>query len=163
MWRRLCRVIGRADLAELGVQDRRAREDDIERAVEQWTCERDADSAMNTLQQARVAAGVVRSPFDLAADPHLAARGFWQPVDRPFCGPHVQPSLPFREDATPYPVRHAAPTLGEFNEAVLGDILGLSRDELALLAAKGVIGTEALPPAPKGAKRNAVSQTGATA
>jgi crotonobetainyl-CoA:carnitine CoA-transferase CaiB-like acyl-CoA transferase len=163
MWRRLCGVIGRADLAELGVQDRRARENDIERAVEQWTRERDADSAMKTLQQARVAAGVVRSPFDLAADPHLAVRSFWQPVDRPFCGPHVQPSLPFREGGDPYPVRHPAPTLGEFNEAVLGEILGLSRDELALLAAKGVIGTEALPPTPKGAKRTAVSPTGATA
>jgi hypothetical protein len=60
-------------------------------------------------------------------------------------------------------VRHPAPTLGEFNEAVLGDILGLSPEELAALAAKGVIGTQALPPATKDAKRNAASPTGVMA
>ena len=161
MWRRLCDVIGRPDFAALDVRERRVREDEIERAIEEWTRDRGADDAMTILQGARIAAGVVRSPFDLAADPHLAARGFWQPVDRPFCGPHLQPSLPFREGFGPYPVRHPAPTLGEFNEQVLGDMLGLSPDELAILAAKGVIGTEALPPAPKDAKRK--SPTGVMA
>jgi hypothetical protein len=42
-------------------------------------------------------------------------------------------------------VRHAAPTLGEYNTAVLGGMLGLSEAELARLAETGVIGTEAVP------------------
>jgi crotonobetainyl-CoA:carnitine CoA-transferase CaiB-like acyl-CoA transferase len=92
---------------------------------------------------------VLRSPYDLAADPHLSARGFWQSVDRAFCGPHLQASLASREFAARYAIRRAPPTLGEFNRAVLGDILGLSDAELERLTRAGVIGTEALPPHPR--------------
>jgi crotonobetainyl-CoA:carnitine CoA-transferase CaiB-like acyl-CoA transferase len=152
MWQRLCSVIGRADLAAdatlATAEGRRAREDMLEQAIEAWTRERDADAAMLQLQAAGVAAGVARSPYDLAGDPHLAARGYWQTVDRPYCGPHVQPSLPFRESDRPYAVRHAAPTLGEHNALVLGELLGLSAEELAWLEAEGIIGREARPPAP---------------
>jgi crotonobetainyl-CoA:carnitine CoA-transferase CaiB-like acyl-CoA transferase len=153
MWRRCCAAIGRADLAAdptlATAAGRRVREDEIERVIEAWTATREADAAMEVLQARQVAAGVVRSPYDLAADPHLLARDFWQPVDRPFCGPHVQPSLAFREDDSPYPIRHPAPTLGEFNRYVLGDILGLPDSELDRLAKLGVIGTEALPKVPR--------------
>ena len=154
MWRRLCEAIDRPDLAAdvslASVSGRRMRESEIESALEAWTMKHDAEQVMGDLQSRRIVAGVVRSPYDLAADPHLVARGFWQSVDRAFCGAHLQASLSFRESNTPYAIRHASPTLGEFNRAVLGDILGLSDSELERLAAIGVIGTEALPPhAPK--------------
>ncbi|MCC6534102.1 MAG: CoA transferase [Burkholderiales bacterium] len=153
MWQRLCRAIGREDLAaDAALADapgRRAHEASIEAAIEAWTLQHDADDAMRALQAEGVAAGVVRSPYDLAADPHLATRGFWQPVERAFCGSHLQSSLPFREAARPYPVRSPAPTLGEHNQAVLGDLLGVPAAELERLAKLGVIGTEALPPARK--------------
>ena len=146
MWRGLCGVIGRADWASDPSPARRAREDEIEAAVEAWTSRRDADTAMRVLQAAGVAAGVVRSPYDLAADPHFAARGFWQTIARPYVEPHVQSSLPFREGAAPYPVRCPAPTMGQHNRAVLGGILGVADAELARLEAAEIIGTAALPP-----------------
>jgi crotonobetainyl-CoA:carnitine CoA-transferase CaiB-like acyl-CoA transferase len=148
MWSRLCAAIGRPDLdtAMLATPaGRRAQEVEIEAAIEAWTAAQDADAAMRLLQSQKIIAGVVRSPYDLAADPHLVARGFWQPVERAFSGPHVQPSLAFREGGAPYPVRHASPTMGQFNRQVLGDILGLPESELDRLARDGVIGTEALP------------------
>lgn len=148
-WRALCGAIGRADLV---AADRRAREAEIEAAVAAWTRLRSADAAMAALQVAGVAAGAVRSPFELLDDPHLAARGFWQEVDRPFSGPHAQPSAPYRENGEPYRVRRPAPTLGQDNDVVLGELLGLSRDEIAGLAARGVIGTAAIPPAQRRAR-----------
>jgi crotonobetainyl-CoA:carnitine CoA-transferase CaiB-like acyl-CoA transferase len=148
MWQRLCAAIERSDLAALTTADaRRAQEDAIEQAIESWTVEHDADVAMLTLQQTGVAAGVARCPYDLASDPHLAARSFWQMVDRAWCGPHVQPSLPFREGDKPFAVRRPSPTLGEHTAEVLINLLGLSAAELARLEADGVIGTEAQPPA----------------
>ena len=104
------------------------------------------------LQRAGVAAGAVRSPFELQHEPHLAARRFWQPVDRRFCGPHAQPSAPYRENGEPYPMRRPAPTLGQDNEAVLSELLGLSPQDIAELSAKGVIGTAAIPPAQRRAR-----------
>jgi len=150
MWQRLCAAIARADWASdpalARADGRRAHEAEIEAGIERWTATQDADDAMRMLQEHGVAAGVVRSPYDLVTDPHLAARGFWQQMHRAFSGPHWHSSLAFRESDHPYPLRSPSPTLGEFNRQVLGGILGLSETELNELAAQGVIGTEALAP-----------------
>ena len=45
-----------------------------------------------------------------------------------------------------------AATLGQYNEEVLGGVLGLSKAEIERLARDGVIGTEALPPAQRKAR-----------
>ncbi len=124
---------------------RRRREAEIETAVESWTRTQDADATMRALQDAGVAAGVVRAPLGLLDDPQLQARGFWQFIERAFVGRHPQPSPPYREAGTPYPIRGAAPTLGQHNDEVLRGRLGLSAAEIAGLAAAGVIGTQAVP------------------
>ena len=62
-----------------------------------------------------------------------------------FGRPTVSSSLPatlavrFGADATPRYER-AAPTLGEHNDEVLRDVLGLSDGEIAALRASGIIG-----------------------
>jgi crotonobetainyl-CoA:carnitine CoA-transferase CaiB-like acyl-CoA transferase len=155
-WQPLCRVIERADLAAdaglVSAAGRRAREDEIEAAIAAWTQRRSADQAMAALQAAGIAAGAVRSPFELQAEPHLAARRFWQQVDRPFSGPHVQPSAPYRENGEAYAVRRAAPTLGQDNDFVLGELLGLSAPDIAALRAQGVVGTTAILPSQRRAR-----------
>jgi hypothetical protein len=49
-------------------------------------------------------------------------------------------------------VRTPAATLGQYNEEVLGGLLGLSKSELDRLARDSVIGSEALPPAQRKAR-----------
>jgi crotonobetainyl-CoA:carnitine CoA-transferase CaiB-like acyl-CoA transferase len=152
MWHALARAIGRSDLADDATLRtaplRRAREPALEEAIAAWTGGRSAEEAVAQLQAAGIAAGLVRAPFDLPRDPHLLARGFWQEIDRAHLGRHLQPSAAYRETATPYPVRRAAPTLGEHNEEILGGLLRLPPDELGRLAEAGVIGSWALPPGP---------------
>jgi len=140
-WRAACSAIGRPDLAELNVGERRAREDALEAAISAWTGGRSAEDAMNRLQAVGVAAGAVRRPGDLHLDPHLIARGFWHWIDRPFIGPHWQSSAAWREGRNAYPIRRAAPTLGQDNAAILSGILGLKAGELDRLAAAEIIGT----------------------
>jgi crotonobetainyl-CoA:carnitine CoA-transferase CaiB-like acyl-CoA transferase len=149
-WRALCGELGRQDLASLDAAGRRAREDELETIIFGWTKRRDAGAAMMALQTAGVAAGVARRPFDLLTDPHLAARGFWHKVDRPFIGTHYQTSAAFREGIDPYPLRRAAPTLGQDNDAILGGLLGLSQHERDRLARLDVIGTVPKPRRPQG-------------
>jgi crotonobetainyl-CoA:carnitine CoA-transferase CaiB-like acyl-CoA transferase len=149
-WRALAGLLGRDDLGSLNTAERRAREDELEAAIGDWTACQDADAAMLTLQAKGIAAGVARRPFDLLTDPHLAARGFWQQVERPFIGTHYQTSAAFREGIDPYPLRRAAPTLGQDNEAIIGGRLGLNRNELDRLAAIDVIGTVPKPRRPQG-------------
>ncbi len=153
-WQALCKTMRRDDLARdpalATATGRRAQEDRVEAAVAQWTATVRPDVAMVTLQSAGVAAGVARLPMDLAADPHLVATGHWQSVDRPFIGPHLLPSVSYREAVAdeslavmPYGVRNTAPTLGQHNEEILAGVLGLSTRDIAELRQRGVIGNAA--------------------
>jgi crotonobetainyl-CoA:carnitine CoA-transferase CaiB-like acyl-CoA transferase len=147
-WRQLCGVIGRPDLAGLDAPSRRAQAGEIEAAIGGWACARTAEQAMAELQQAHIPAGASRTPLELTEDPHLKARGFWREAYNPFMGRHLHAAAPFREGQAPYPLIRPSPTLGEHNEQVLGELLGLEAADLDRLAEAGVIGTEAIPKAP---------------
>ena len=158
MWQSLCQVMARDDLARdprlVTAAGRRLREPELEAAIDQWTRSQPAAEAMLRLQRAGVAAGVAQTPGDLLSDPHLQARNFWQEIDRPFVGKHLQASVPYRESGAPYPILRAAPTLGQYNEEVLQGLLGLSDAELKTLAADRVIGTQPILPARRQVKVN---------
>ncbi|MBR1165207.1 CaiB/BaiF CoA transferase family protein [Bradyrhizobium elkanii] len=158
MWQRLATLIGRTDWATdaslRSAEARRAIEDEIERGIEAWTLNRDEDEAMAELQSAKIACGVARLPIDLLQDRHLRSRAFLQELERPFIGVHPQPSMPIRENANPYLVRTAAPTLGQHNREILAEILGLSDDEIAQLAKDRIIGTAMLSEAEMAAEKN---------
>ena len=149
-WQKLCTVMRRPDLAAdpdlRTAAGRRAHEERVELAVRQWTMIVRPDPAMVSLQAAGVPAGVAELPGDLASDPHLMATGHWQPVTRPFMGPHLIPSVAYREgDArTPYALRNTAPTVGQHNHEVLRELLKLDDSEIDALAKNGVIGNEAV-------------------
>lgn len=154
-WQALCRVIHRPDLAEdpalATAEGRRAEEDRIEVALRHWTMTVRPDLAMVTLQDAGVPAGTARLPMDLAGDPHLLATGHWQPVTRKFMGPHLLPSVAYREGQSqaPYAITRLAPTLGQHNDDVLRGILDLDEAEITELRAADIIGNTATSKKPK--------------
>lgn len=146
MWQRCARAIGRPDLAaHATLAERQANEDDIEAALAIWTRERPSEEAMHDLQRHGVAAGAAVEPYALFQDPHLAARGFWQYLDRPFTGPFPQSALPFREGRVPTPIQFPAPTLGQHTGEILRELLGYDDARLADLAARNITGTEVKP------------------
>jgi crotonobetainyl-CoA:carnitine CoA-transferase CaiB-like acyl-CoA transferase len=149
-WRALCGAIGRADLAAdpalADAAGRRAREDALEAAIAAWTRGRSPDAAMKALQAAGVAAGAARGLVEvLLYEPHLTARGYWQEVARPYMDFPQQPSPAFREEGRPYPIRRAAPTLGQSSREVLGRLLGVADAELDRLEAAAIIGEAPIP------------------
>jgi crotonobetainyl-CoA:carnitine CoA-transferase CaiB-like acyl-CoA transferase len=148
MWPKLAKLLGRADWAAdealKTAAGRRAIESEIEAAIGAWTAAREPEAAMAALQAAGIAAGVARLPIELLNDQQLHARGFIQEIDRAFIGKHPQPSMPFREDAKPFPIRRPPPTLGEHNREILVGMLGLSDAEIGQLTGDGIIGIEML-------------------
>ena len=145
-WQSLCQIMHRPDLAAdpllASADGRRVEEDRIEVAIRHWTSTVRPDLAMVTLQAAGIPAGVARLPMDLPCDPHLMKTGHWQSVDRTFMGPHLLPSVAYREGAVelPYAIERLAPTLGQHNEEILRDLLGLGAREIEALREAGVIG-----------------------
>jgi crotonobetainyl-CoA:carnitine CoA-transferase CaiB-like acyl-CoA transferase len=77
---------------------------------------------------------------DLPQSPQLAARDYFVAVPHPRLGLTLQfPGAPVRLSKTPWRIAGPAPALGEHNQQVYCDLLGLGREELAQLAMEGVI------------------------
>ena len=149
-WQALCAAIGRPDLAAdpalATAPGRKAHEDRIDAAITAWTQTRSDEEVMETLQARGVSAGAARSYGDLMwREPHHAARGYWQWIERPYVGLHPQPSSVFREEGAPMPVRWPTPTLGQHGREVLSRILGFSEAELDRLEADRIIGETPIP------------------
>ena len=146
-WQALCAVVGRSDLAADarlatagGRLEQRAQ---LDAMLEAWTRSQDPEQAMTALQADGISAGVVRPVAGVLTDPHLLARGFWQPVKRAFVDQYLSTSTPYRQGRRPMPIRCASPTLGQHTQEVLGELLGLQPKDLADLQRQGVIGTQA--------------------
>jgi benzylsuccinate CoA-transferase BbsE subunit len=92
-----------------------------------------------TAKRARVPMSPVNNPADLVASPQLAAREFFVTVEHPATGRALRmPGAPVRLTASPGRIQRPAPSLGQHNLEVLGD-LGLTPDDAGHLAAAGVI------------------------
>ncbi len=74
----------------------------------------------------------------MMVDPHYIARGLFEEVDvngQPLKIPAMVPKLSETPGRTDWP----GPEVGAFNEAVYGELLGLSAEEIASLKEKGIL------------------------
>jgi len=94
---------------------------------------------IETLNNAGVPCGSVRSLHELFADPQLAARRMVVQLDHSTVGRTTVIGTPLKLSGTPCSVRRAPPRLGEHTEAVLAGDLGFTRSGIDELRAKGVI------------------------
>jgi benzylsuccinate CoA-transferase BbsF subunit len=122
------------------IEGRLASAGELDRRVTEWTRSRIAEDAMERLQEAGVAAGVVANAEDVCArDPQLAARGHFVDVATPEGRTVRMDGPPYVLSHTPARVSGPGPLLGEHTDAVLRDLLGLDDDELRMLHADGVV------------------------
>lgn len=101
---------------------RRANVDVLNPYVEAFAFDRPNDQLAREGQERHLAVAPVNSPADLADDPQMAALGFFQEADHPALGrsPYAGPPWTFSE--TPASLERAAPTLGQDNEDILGEL-----------------------------------------
>jgi crotonobetainyl-CoA:carnitine CoA-transferase CaiB-like acyl-CoA transferase len=77
---------------------------------------------------------------EVADSEQLAERDYWRLLDHPELGRSFRYPGPFAKfGRTPITYRHRPPTVGEHNDAVYRDALGLSAEEIANLRGRGVI------------------------
>ena len=144
-WKGLCRAIGRPDLAQNAKLDttsgRLQNQEELDRELSAWTQERDHYQVMHMLQAHGVPAGAVLKGGETINDPHLEARGFWDVVEHLEAGAYKQVTTPWILSKNPREKAVAAPGLGEHNDYVLGELLGLSEGEMQALEEAGITGT----------------------
>ena len=141
-WQALCEVLGRATWTQdprfATVQDRLAHQDDLDAHLEEWTRQYTPHQVMGLLQQAGVPAGAVQDAEDLYFDPHLRERGFIVQADDPDLGAIEYPGRPIRYSDLPSHFRRC-PEMGQDNDYVYGDLLGMAESEIRALESEGVI------------------------
>lgn len=142
-WRALCSVMGNPDWSKeerFSDQDCRwQNQEELDKLLEEWTINHDPFELMEILQKAGVAAMPSFSSKDLAEDRHLKGRNAYSVVEHPEQGKYYVLSPPWKLSATPPKATKCFPKVGEDNEYVFGQLLGLSPQEMANLEERGVI------------------------
>jgi crotonobetainyl-CoA:carnitine CoA-transferase CaiB-like acyl-CoA transferase len=130
-WTALARTIGREDLLTddrfATTAGRYAHHDELDRVVIEWTTGQDLMDAFHALQRAGVTAGPQFDEAMLASDPHVAARGWIRKLASRDVGsyPHIGHAF----QGVPQRWDRGAPVLGEDNDYVYRDVIGLDDDE----------------------------------
>ena len=146
-WQGLCRVLDRPDWAQdsrlAGALGRWHLRGELDRLLSGMTAAWDSHQLMAALQAEGVPAGAVLDSKDLLFNPHLMERRFYEVVSH---HPSTQmPPLPYagrpwKLSETPQVAPRAAPLMGEHNDLVFRDLLGMSASEVQGLQANAVIG-----------------------
>ena len=142
MWDSLLRVIGRGDLVGdpryTEQSARNQRFDEVHAFIQAWTEKRDKSTVMKELGAAGVPCGAVFDSQDVLTDPHLRERGMVVTIAHPTRGAVTMPGCPVQLTDSPVEAR-PAPLLGQHNEEVYRELLGLSATALQKLAEEGII------------------------
>jgi crotonobetainyl-CoA:carnitine CoA-transferase CaiB-like acyl-CoA transferase len=147
-WARLRQVLGDPDWAQAAELDtvagRQAGHDLLDLHLGEWAARQQLTEVVERLVAQGIPAAAVADGIELHRNPQLRARGYYDPVESSVIGRHLVATIPFRfAGRSEAWVRTAAPTLGQHNREVLGE-LGLDAERLDALEARGVIGTRPL-------------------
>ena len=114
--------------------------EELDALLTQWLAAADADATAERLQRAGVCAHVSWNMQDIADDPHLRARGATIEVSDPDCPPRLAVGAPARFSRTQdVGIRRLTPKLGQDEDYVFGELLGLSSAQRADLERREVI------------------------
>jgi len=114
-------------------------QEELDKHISEWSENHTSYEVMDILQRAGVAAAPWLDEEERLADPHLASRETYIKVDHPSVKAATIYNVPWKLSRTPGHIQRAAPLLGEHNDYVFAELLGLSEEEMARLAGEKVI------------------------
>jgi crotonobetainyl-CoA:carnitine CoA-transferase CaiB-like acyl-CoA transferase len=140
---RVLRLVGHPEVIDqpwfASGAERAKHADELDAMVGSWIAERPFDEVVAAFEEAQAAVAPIYDIRQIMADPQFRALGSITTVDDPELGPVMMQNVMFRLSETPGRIEWAGRRLGEDNEAVYSGLLGLDRERLKELAAKGVI------------------------
>ena len=142
MYERLMRTIGRPELIEdnrfLTNADRVQNNDQLDRVVAQFIESHDQYDVLQIFRDAGVTVGPVHDTLGMLNDPLVKENKVMVRLPDEEVDSVVMHNVAARLSETPGLIRSPAPTLGEHNSEILGDI-GIDETELSTLGEQGVI------------------------
>jgi benzylsuccinate CoA-transferase BbsF subunit len=142
-WQAFCGVMGNPDWTRdekfSDAYSRWKNQDELDRLVTEWTLKYTHYEVTEMLQKAGVAAFPSLSNQEIFSDPHFKERKLSVEVEHPAMGKQVVLGAPWKLSETPAEVTKASPVMGENDEYVFGELLGLSSTEIKRLMDEQVI------------------------
>ncbi|HPU69199.1 MAG TPA: CoA transferase [Acetomicrobium flavidum] len=143
LWRRLCVALNRPHLYEDARfktnADRVANWADLEPLLQEAFIECPTEKWLKEFDDAGIPAGKINNIADVVKDPHVLARDMIVDVIHPVAGSFALPGIPVKLSMTPGKIKSPAPVLGQHNEEVLTEYLGMTPDDVNALKEEGVI------------------------
>jgi CoA:oxalate CoA-transferase len=140
---RLAKVIGREDLLRdprfSKNEERMKRVEESEAILADWVKARTADEVVDLVRGAGLPCAKVATIDEAVEDPQIRHREMLVEIDHPTVGKFPMHGLNIHFSETPESIRRPPPLLGQHNEEVYGEWLGLDSNSLAQLKEKGVI------------------------
>jgi crotonobetainyl-CoA:carnitine CoA-transferase CaiB-like acyl-CoA transferase len=146
-WETLLELIAGDGMAE-DLQEEKWNDPDFRRnnmahifeVVERWTQTRSKGKLFELGQLMRFPWAPIQNPEEVLRDPQLESRSFFLSKLHPQTNTSFQiPSIPFRSNLPLHRKWLPAPEIGEHNQEIYQEALGLSSDEIKQLAGLGVI------------------------
>ena len=142
-WQAFCQVMGNPDWTRdekfSDAYGRWKYQEELDRLVTEWTVNYTHYEVTGMLQKVGVAAMPSFSNQEIFSDPHFKERKLAVEVEHPTMGKQVVLGAPWKLSQTPAEVTKASPVMGENNEYVFGELLGLSSNEIKQLMDEQVI------------------------
>ena len=142
-WLAFCVTIGRPEWTrDPRFQDRESRvreHAELDSLVTEWTRQYSPREVTEILQDAGVAAMPLMNIADQFEDPYFHERQAFIETEHPHVGAEWLYGLPFLFSDIPAGIRRHAPLIGEHNQYVFGELLGVSQEELGRLEDTGVV------------------------
>ncbi|MBI2907647.1 MAG: CoA transferase [Chloroflexi bacterium] len=136
-WQGLCRAMGEpAWTKEERFSDKYSRlknRQALDELIAAWTSNLTHYEATEVLQRAGVAAAPLLNVDERHDDPHFRERQLYIDMEHPRTGVEPVFDIPWKLSGTPGAMRRHSPLLGEHNEYVFTELLGLSKGEVARL------------------------------
>ncbi|RLB90543.1 MAG: hypothetical protein DRH26_09510 [Deltaproteobacteria bacterium] len=133
-WESFCRALGnpswiqKKDFADN--YKRSLNRKDLDKLIGEWTREKTPYEVMEILQKEGVAATPCADTEDRFSDPHFSERENIVNIEHPVTGMDFVPNVVCNLSETPGEIRRPAPMLGQHNEYVFGELLGLSKEKI---------------------------------
>ena len=142
-WEGLCKVMGEPEWASLELfKDMyvRAQNADIMYSfIEEWTAQHTKMEIMEKCQAAGCPITAVFTIGEAAEQPHLAARDYFVDIEHPDLGRVRNLGAPFKLPACPGGPVRPSPRLGQHNDEVYGELLGIPTAGIAALRSQGAV------------------------
>ena len=140
----LCGVMGKPELVDdprfLNVPDRVENQAILKPIIEDWLKDYTIDEAVEIILASGCPAAPINTIDRIVADPHIAgAREMFVTLPHPTAGDMKICGNQIKLSETPVQFQRPAPLLGQHEEEILHEMLGLNADEVKALKEEGVL------------------------